>query len=555
MGRRAQERVCRPKEAQGSHPPPRHRLYLGVATIERYKEVRFGHFRFDLRRNCLLHDGERVELGGRALDILRLLAVAEGAVVSKDELMTRLWPGRTVAENNLHVHISGLRKALDEHGEDHSYVVTVPGRGYRLVLLSGSQPAGSSASATQHLPLPDKPSIAVLPFASLSGNPEQEYFAEGMVEDLITSLSRLRWLFVIARNSTLTYRGRSVDVRQVGAELGVRYVLEGSVRSAGTRLRISAQLVEAETGGHVWAERYDRAVEDIFAVQDEITDTIAATLEPEISAAERERARRKPPTHLGSWEVYQRGMWHMLRRNREDFSEARRLFGEAIKLDPNFASAHASFAVSEFWQITHGFTKDAPASRAELLASASRAVELDPRDSLAHSAMGLAFMECREHTKAIAEHAIAIALNPNSSFGQWCHGYALNFAGRHAEALAKFDLALRLSPRDPGAWSYSTLRASALYQLKRYEEAAQAAEDAMRTQLIDVVWPLVHRSAALGQMDRRQEAEAVINELRLRRPELTIRTFCAWPHNQARTVRSLEHIVEGLRKAGLPEGR
>lgn len=155
--------------------------------------------------------------------------------------------------------------------------------------------------------------------------------------------------------------------------------------------------------------------------------------------------------------------------------------------------------------------------------------------------------------EAIAEHESATALNPNSSFGQWCFGYALNFAGRHAEALTKFDLALRLSPRDPAAWSYCTLRASALYQLKRYEDATYAAEEALRTRLIDVVWPLVHRSAALGQIGQRQEAEAVINELRLRRPGLTIRTFCAWPHNQSRTVRSLEHIVEGLRKAGLPE--
>lgn len=257
---------------------------------------------------------------------------------------------------------------------------------------------------------------------------------------------------------------------------------------------------EAETGGHVWAESYDRAIEDIFAVQDEITDTIAATFEPEISTAERERARRKPPVHLGCWELYQRGMWHLLRRNREDITAARRLFGEAIELDPNFATAHAAFAVSEFWQITHGFTENVAATRAELPASASRAAELDPRDSLAHSAMGLAFMEGCEHTKAIAEHESATALNPNSSFGQWCFGYALNFAGRHAEALTKFDRALRLSPRDPATWSYCTLRASALYQLKRYEDAAYAAEGALRTRVIDVVWPLVHRSAALGQM-------------------------------------------------------
>ncbi len=515
--------------------------------------LRFGPFQLDLERRKLSRDGQPVRLGNRALDILCVLASARGMVVSKDELMARVWPGFVVEENNIQVHVSALRKVFDADKDRLIGIVTVPGRGYRLLGISEDSVTANQPLAERSLTLPDKPSIAVLPFTNLSGDPEQEYFAEGMVEDLITSLSRLRWLFVIARNSTFTYKGRAVDVRQVGAELGVRYVLEGSVRSAGTRLRISAQLVEAETGGHVWAERYDRAVEDIFAVQDEITDTIAGTLEPEISAAERERARRKPPTHLGSWELYQRGMWHLLRRNREDFTAARRLFGQAIELDPNFARAHAALAVSEFWQITHGFTENADVTRSGLLASAFRAVELDPRDSLAHSAMGLAFMESREHTKAIAEHESAIAFNPNSSFGQWCFGYALNFAGRHAEALAKFDLALRLSPRDPAAWSYLTLRASALYQLNRYEEAAQAAENAMRTQMIDVVWPLVHRLAALGQIGGRQEAEAVINELRLRRPALTIKAFSAWPHNQSRTARSLEHILEGLRKAGLPE--
>ena len=437
-----------------------------------------------------------------------------------------------------------LPVAFSDLGEQQVKNTPQPIRAYRV---RGEATIGVTATPP---PLPDKPSIAVLSFTNMSGDPEQEYFADGMVEDLITNLSRLRWLFVVARNSCFTYKGRAVDIRRIAEDLGVRYVLEGSVRRVGNRVRVTAQLIEAESGRHLWAERYDREVEDIFAMQDEITDRIAATLEPEISAAERERARRKPPTHLGSWELYQRGMWHLLRRNREDFTAARRLFGQAIELDPNFAPAHAAFAVSEFWQITHGFAEDPDATRAGLLASASRAVELDPRDSLAHSAMGLAFMEGREHTKAIAEHKSATALNPNSSFGQWCFGYALNFAGRPSEALPKFDLALRLSPRDPAAWSYLTLRASALYQLKRYEEAAQAAEDAMRTQLVDLVWPLVHRSAALGQMGRRQ---AVINELRRRRPALSIRTFCAWPHNQGRTVRSLEHIVEGLRKAGLPQ--
>ncbi|HEV2188851.1 MAG TPA: winged helix-turn-helix domain-containing protein [Stellaceae bacterium] len=212
-----------------------------------------------------MHDGEPVRLGGRALDVLRLLASAEGAVVSKGELMARLWPGRAVAENNLHVHISILRKVLNAHGEGYNYLITEPGRGYRLADLSNSRRAGSNEiSAVQSPPSPDKPAIAVLPFTNMSADPEQEYFADGMVEEIITALSRNRWLLVIARNSSFIYKGQAVDVRRIGRELGVRYVLEGSTRKAGGQVRIMAQLIDAETGAHLWANRFDGAFEDVF---------------------------------------------------------------------------------------------------------------------------------------------------------------------------------------------------------------------------------------------------------------------------------------------------
>ena len=220
------------------------------------EEISFGPFWLDLRRPELRRDGQPVRIYRRPLGILCALAEAKGEIVSKAELMARLWPGRVVEEGNLHVHVSALRKSLDEHGEGHSFVVTVPGRGYRLVGLAGSP--GAAVSAAQDLPLPGKPSIAVLPFQNLSGDPDQEYFADGMVEEIITALSRIRWLFVIARNSSFTYKGQAVDVKQIGRELGVRYVLEGSVRKAENRMRITAQLVDAISGNHVWAERYDR---------------------------------------------------------------------------------------------------------------------------------------------------------------------------------------------------------------------------------------------------------------------------------------------------------
>src|SRR5215469_9091771 len=229
------------------------------------EEISFGPFWLDLRRPELRRAAQPVRIHRRALGILCALAEAKGEIVGKDELLNRLWPGRIVEEGNIHVHVSALRKTLGEHGDGHSYVVTVPGRGYRLAGLASSPEAAPSAA--QGLPLPDKPSIAVLPFQNLSGDPDQEYFADGMVEEIISALSHIRWLFVIARNSSFTYKGQAVDVKQMGRELGVRYVLEGSVRKAGGRVRIAVQLIEAETGAHLWAERFDGSLEAIFDLQ------------------------------------------------------------------------------------------------------------------------------------------------------------------------------------------------------------------------------------------------------------------------------------------------
>src|SRR5215470_635039 len=221
-------------------------------------EFNFGRFRLDLGRRQLSRDGDVVQLGSRAIDILCVLASAKGNLVTKDEIMERVWPGLVVAESNIQVHVSALRRALDEGKEGLGHVVTVPGRGYRFVEQPLPVPAEDSKTAPQPgLPIPDRPSIAVLPFANLSGDPEQEYFADGIVEEIITALSRIRWLFVIARNSTFTYKGKAIDLKRIGRELGVRYVLEGSVRKDDGRVRITAQLIEAETGAHLWAERLD----------------------------------------------------------------------------------------------------------------------------------------------------------------------------------------------------------------------------------------------------------------------------------------------------------
>jgi TolB-like protein len=516
----------------------------------------FENYTLDTDRRELRRGTHLLAVEPQVFDLLHFLVRHRDRVVTRDNILDAVWNGRAVSESALAVRINAARLAISDNGQQQRLIRTLPRKGLRFigdVREHGGSPAPEAESTVKTLTRPDVPSIAVLPFSNMSDDAEQEYFADGISEDIITALSRFRSLFVIARNSTFTYKGRAVDVKEVARELGVRYVLEGSVRKASRRVRVTAQLVDTEFGIHVWGERYDRPLQDIFAVQDEITDMIAATMEPEIGSAERERARRKPPEHLGAWEHHQRGMWHLLRRNREDLANAQAFFRKAIDLVPAYATPRAALALCCFFEITHGFTGDHAASLDELLEQGSQSVLLDPKDALAHSSLGLALMEHRDYSASIAEHQIAIGLNPNSALAHWAFGYGLHRVERLQEALEQFDSALRMSPRDPGLWSYLTLKASTLYQLQRYDEAARFARDAARHSIADLIWPFVHLTAALGQLGRTAEARTAVEELRRRRPGLTVNGVRSWPHNRSRSERSLAHMLEGLRRAGLPE--
>lgn len=516
----------------------------------------FDNYVLDPDRRELRRYGSLVPLEPQVFDLLEYLIHNRGRVVARDDLIASVWGGRIVSESALSTRINAARNALGDSGAEQRFIRTLPRKGIRFVgdvREHSVSPVAEAPSAAKGPKLPDAPSIAVLPFTNMSGDAEQEHFADGISEDIITALSRFRSLFVISRNSTFTYKRRAVDVKQVARELGVRYLLEGSIRKAGSRVRVSAQLVEAESGLHVWAERYDRPLQDIFDVQDEITDTIVATIEPEIGAAERERARRKPPEHLGAWEHHQRGMWYLLRRNHGDLLAAQQFFRRAIELDPAFAPPRAALALSCFFLITHGFTTDHAATLDALLTEASQAVALDPKDGLGHTALGLAFMERRNHVDALAEHKIALSLNANSSLAHYAFGYSLHRAERLQEALEHFDIALRLSPRDPGLWSYLTLKASTLYQLRQYEDAITFAREATRDPVVDLIWPYVHLAAALGQLGRVDEARIAVEGLQSRRPGLTVSDVRSWPHNRSRSEPTLAHMLEGLRLAGLPE--
>ncbi len=436
-------------------------------------------------------------------------------------------------------------------GEQEVKNIAEPVRAYR-VMLRTAETKQATTSSPHNAEISDKPSIAVLPFDNLSGDPEQAYFADGMAEELITALSRYRWFFVIARNSSFTYKGRAVDVRQVGQELGVRYVLEGSVRKAGNRIRVTAQLIDAGTGNHIWAERYDRELNDIFALQDEITESIVATVEPELGAIEREHARRKPPENLDAWGLYQRGLWHLYGdRSRDSLAEARRMFQRACELDPEFATAYAELAWTHTLDITRGFSDAREASLAPATVAAEKAVALDTRDPVAHFALGRVHVLKHEYQEAIAEMEAALSLNSNFDRAYYGLGMALLYGGRPEESIPQFEQAIRLSPRSPLLWHYFYTLARAYFNLERDEEALTWSDKANQ-QPNAPYWSFAVAAAALGHLNRIDEAREMLAEVRRRQADFSADSITSTvspygPHSGA------DRIIDGLRKAGLPE--
>jgi TolB-like protein/Flp pilus assembly protein TadD len=400
------------------------------------------------------------------------------------------------------------------------------------------------------LALPDKPSIAVLPFANMSDDPDQEYFADGLTEDIITALSHYRWFFVIARNSSFAYKGRSVDAKQIARDLGVRYVLEGSVRKAGEHVRVTGQLIDAETGAHLWAERYDRKLADIFAVQDELTQQVVGAIEPEILLGEGRRVSRKPTENLDAYECHMRGMWfHNPQMASEQFTEAIRWQRRAIELDPSFARAHMALARSLYARFFFGYGCDMERDGAELEAAATRAVALEDRDPYSHYALFTAHMFAGRPEMALAEAQRAIDLNPNFALGHMSLGWSRVINGHFPEALDPLHTALRLSPHDPLAYLFLNWIALAHYHLGNYEEAAHHAG---RAHTLRKVPPIrVVLLASLGQLGRTEDARAILSDLTAT-ANIDLPSYLRWAYPYAYSGHR-NHLLEGLRKAGLAE--
>jgi adenylate cyclase len=393
------------------------------------------------------------------------------------------------------------------------------------------------------LALPDKPSIAVLPFTNLSGDPDQKYFGDGIAEDILTDLAKLRWLFVIARNSSFTFRGKAIDVRTVSRELGVRYVLEGSVRRAGNRIRVTAQLIDATTGSHVWASRYDRDLADIFAVQDEITAAIATAIAPAIVDAEQQRAVRKSPDRLDAWEAYHRGLWHLAMATREHFAIARDFFNQTIALDPSFASAYvglATIVIRMAYQFQATSIEEA-ARKCEKLAR--KAIAIEPGNASAHARLGIAMYYVGDLEGCIQQCDHALALDRNCAPAHGIKGSALVFAGRRAEGRESARTCLRLDPRDPARATRFLEIAISHYFDGDYELCAEIGRQALR-QYPEHAPVYRFLLAALGQLGKDAECAALI--------KIAPAGYDHYAHHRPPwfSPKDHEHMLEGMRKGG-----
>jgi TolB-like protein len=514
----------------------------------------FEDYVLDPDRRELRRDRRLLAIEPKVFDLLLHLVSHGERVVSKDDLIATIWGGRIVSESALTTCINAARTAIGDSGEVQRLIKTLPRKGIRFVGKVEQRPTSASAAGslpdTPNLALPDKPSVAVLPFTNMSGDPEQDYFADGIAEDIITALSRFKALFVIARYSSFTYKERAVDVKQVGRELGVRYVLEGSVRKAANRVRITGQLVDTATGTHLWAERFDGGVGDIFDLQDQVTESVVGAIAPALEKAEIERAKRKPTESLDAYGRYLRGIARLYQlADRQANDDALRLFNSAIELDPDFAAAYGRAA--SCYAFAKGNFSVTVNEIGEAKRLAQRAVELGKDDAIALATGGWALayvVRDLEVGAALIDRALVL----NSNFAEaWLYGaWAKNWLGEPEAAIERFTRAMRLSPLDPRGSGMRSGTSHAHFLLGRYDEAVSWA--AMALQDSPHFQPALRIAAASNAMaGRPEQAHQALARLRQLNPALRVSTLkdVLGPYRRAE---DLSRYEEGLRKAGLP---
>lgn len=520
----------------------------------------FENQELNAERRELACAGESVPLEPQVFDVLLYLLEHRDRVVGKDELFDKVWDGRIVSESTLTSRINAARKAIKDTGKDQRLLRTVARRGFRFVgdvhvdQLPATPAPPPSHSVNEDgvlpraaLPALDRAAIAVLPFTNLSGETEQEYFSDGISEDIITALSKLRWFYVIARNSSFVYKGKSVHLKQIADELGVAYVVEGSVRKDGERVRITAQLNDVATGSHIWAERYDRSLADVFAVQDEITESIVAAIEPQLYAAENFRAQRKAPDSMDAWDLVMRALSHYWRVTRQDNTVAQALLEKAIKIDPQYGQALGLLAASHTFGAHMGWedmAKAVPVAERAALA----AIHANSEDAWAHYALASVYLFTRRFDDCLAEFELALKLNPSFSSARGYYGVALAYCGRWQEGDRAARHALRLSPRDPFAAIYYGVTSYCQFVGGNYEEAIGHAREALRLRS-DFVGAHRVLTAAAAMTEQRELATKSLKALLRVQPNLSLAWLASEMPFKCESER--DHYLAAFRWAGL----
>ena len=518
----------------------------------------FGEHVLDPDRRELTRGPEAITVGPQVFDLLLYLVRNRERVVTKDDLIDVVWGGRIVSESTLTSHINAVRKAIGDSGGEQRLVRTLPRKGYRFVgevresdASERADPAEPYEPLASALVLPDRPSIAVLPFLNLSGDPTQDYFVDGVVEDIISALSRIGWLFVIGRNSSFTYKGRAVDEKQVGRELGVRYVLEGSLRKAESRVRITGQLIDATTGTNLWSEQFEGQVGNIFELQDQITGSVVGAIAPRLERAEIERAKHKPTESLDAYDYYLRAKANLNFGTREAVDEALRLLYKAIELDSDYAAAYAMAAWCHLWRKINGWMNDRAQEIAEGTRLARRAVQLGRDDAVALARAGSAL----SHLAGDIDGSVALLdrakmLNPNLAAAWFLGGFARVWRGDPEGAIVHFKQAMRLSPLDPEMYRMQAGMAVAHLFANRFDEASSWAAQSFRDlPTFLIVEAFVAASHALA--GRTDESQRAMQHLRQLDPNLRISNLT--DYLPILRPQDLAILSDGLRRAGLPE--
>ena len=514
------------------------------------KTYEFGPFRLDADAEILLCGVRPVVLGQRAVALLRALLERAGALVPKDALFEAAWPGLAIEDSNLTVQIASLRRVFEDAGGCADWIETMPRRGYRYVgpaVAIGTLPAPVE-SANLQLVLPDKPSVAVLPFTNLNADPEQEYFADGMIEDIVAGLSRIKWLFVIARHSSFAYKESAADVRRIGRELGVRYLVQGSIRKDRRRVRISAQMIEAETGHQLWTERFERPLDDLFALQDEIALNVVSAIEPSLRRAEFERVKRKRPDSLDAYDLVLQAQPDVDSGMPAQVTKALMSLERALALDPTYSLAHAYAAMCHHCLFLRSGLHDE--DRLASVRHAQAAIVHGRDDALALTYAGFSIgMDGHDRAAAFTALEAALAISPSSALTYILGSVILAWGGEAERAIEWSERGMRLSPLDP--WAFAAFDAQALshFHLGRYDKAAQAAYKCVHANPAHSI-TYVQLAAALAKLGRLEEAKAAAAKVLELHPTFRYGRQFAGVNCAPVLAASLG---EALRAAGLPE--